>query len=224
MPAVGTHYIVSLCKKAGSTRTAALIAFLYLFGRRIREAIHVRVSMIQNYGGGWVGYLTPVLKQGNPRVCRECKDNGRVPDDRMRMVERVIGETEGHKIFECQVCGHQVERKIPYEIVRVYLESPITQALWPFIQKRMDELKPHEHLFKAQTHSNHITPEMAWQLLHGLDPNIWVHWVRHQRASSLVRETEFDAFDLKEFMKWKSLETAADYVHEARVDEKMKKG
>ncbi|HEY4700144.1 MAG TPA: hypothetical protein VIH27_07270 [Nitrososphaerales archaeon] len=57
-----------------------------------------------------------------------------------------------------------------------------------------------------------ICTTRAYQIVEVLDPSIWPHWFRSQRAAQLALEYGWELYTLMEFFDWKDLETAIRYA------------
>lgn len=51
----------------------------------------------------------------------------------------------------------------------------------------------------------------SYQIVTKINPDVWCHWFRSQRASQLALEYGFSVHDLVEFFNWKTLEMAIHY-------------
>ena len=77
----------------------------------------------------------------------------------------------------------------------------------PLLPTLIDWVEQHpKNLFK-------ITRQRAYQIVSSLDPGVWPHWFRSQRASQLAFEHGFRSEELVEFFNWKDYETALRYAH-----------
>ena len=56
-----------------------------------------------------------------------------------------------------------------------------------------------------------IKRSRAYQIIHELDADVWLHWLRHQRFSHLAKT--MNPYQLREFAFWSSLEPAMSYIH-----------
>ena len=80
---------------------------------------------------------------------------------------------------------------------------PRSEPLCRYLLKYLDYLKG-SNLFK-------IGRVQTYRIVSGLDPQVFPHWFRGQRASQLAFEYGFSVHDLIEFFNWKSLSTAIHY-------------
>jgi len=97
----------------------------------------------------------------------------------------------------------KTRREHAYRTFPIRLDEPLVSYMTDWIRHLRFE---HEKLFK-------ITRIRAYQILRKLDPNIYSHWFRSQRASQLAVEYGFQIHDLLEFFNWTSIKMAAHYSH-----------
>lgn len=209
---VGWPKMVSLCEKAGQrygVQGAALPATVFTGGWRISEAVQ------SDHGGlkpehisfqeskGMVRFLeVSIMKryekvQGTGYICHETGPHA----DRFGRWHGGIHD-EDHKHF-------QTERRVGEEIVRS-CASPLFEPLVPFIQRWWEQVPQGEYLFPFDRFK-------AYRLILSLDPEIWPHWFRSQRASQLGEFEknggyEWDRSSIKDWFKWTSEDIAAIYA------------
>lgn len=82
-------------------------------------------------------------------------------------------------------------------------DEPLCPPLLEFIETRDDR---EDKLFN-------IGRRRVYQIVTRIDPRVWPHWFRSQRASQLAWDYSFDAQKLTEFFNWNDLKTAFKYSH-----------
>jgi len=81
---------------------------------------------------------------------------------------------------------------------------PLKEKLTPYLLEWMDYVKT-DRLF-------HISRVHAWRIVTKINPDVFPHWFRAQRASQLALEYGFDMHDLLDFFAWKSMPMALHYA------------
>jgi len=85
-----------------------------------------------------------------------------------------------------------------YRTFPILRSEPLSHILSDWIQERTKKL------FR-------IGRIRAYQIITKIDPDVWCHWFRAQRASQLALEYGFSVHDLVEFFDWKTLSMAIHY-------------
>lgn len=99
---------------------------------------------------------------------------------------------------------HYLTRRLPvYRMFPVPLSEP-KEVLDAFLE-HVDKVKEGQWLFP-------LTPTRVWQIVKDVDPTVWPHWFRAQRAAQLAREYKWDLHKISEWFQWKDLKTAARYA------------
>jgi integrase len=80
---------------------------------------------------------------------------------------------------------------------------PRREPLVPYLLDYLDLCKS-DRLFN-------ISRVHAWRIITKINPDVFPHWFRAQRASQLAVEYGFDVHDLVDFFDWKSLPMALHY-------------
>ena len=57
--------------------------------------------------------------------------------------------------------------------------------------------------------------DWAYKLIVKWNPNIWLHWIRGQRAFNLHVVYGFDIFQLKDWFNWSKIDTPAWYIRQS---------
>ena len=83
---------------------------------------------------------------------------------------------------------------------------PVKEPLVPYMLKWIDYIGKcgKDQLFG-------ISRVHAWRIVVKVNPDVFPHWFRAQRASQLALEYGFDVHDLVDFFAWKSLPMALHY-------------
>lgn len=206
---VDRNYIHSLIGKADETqyslgyeylklRDKALIALLYLSGRRISELVGRTYEYTRGSHAGEVDVYKGVT-----------------------LSQVWTGFVKGMKVLKmkCRILKKGSWKKGLKEVpatINIHYNDPLTQHVVAWLEYlRNHGYKDSDPIFK-------IKRARAYQIITALDPDVWPHWLRHQRFSH-VAET-MDPYDLKEYAIWESIEPAADYVHRSpgRLLDKVK--
>jgi len=158
-------------------RNKALIALLYLSGRRISELVGRTYVFPDGRVDVWEGVYTSDFSF--KRVAEE-----NVLAMRYRVLKRrsKIEEAEAH----------------------LRLADPLTKYVLDWIAYLKEKYGEDIKLFQ-------ITRQRAWQIVTELDPNVWLHWFRHQRLTHAA--SVMSPYELKQFGRFARLETAMNYVH-----------
>ncbi|RLI00212.1 hypothetical protein DRO19_00135 [Candidatus Bathyarchaeota archaeon] len=211
-------------KKGGAKRrtTEGLMAVR----RNYIEGLISRVDMM-DYGFGLKSGLTPkeqkmrnkaliaLLYLSARRISEIVGRVKKLPDGSVDVWEGVtlddfqFGEVENEKIMRMRIRVLKRGRaknglKVVMDHVDIRLLDPLSKYIidWLNYCKEKGIRKPFN-----------LTRQRAWQILHELDPNIWVHWFRHQRLTHL--SDVMDPFELQDFAKFARIETALNYVHKS---------
>lgn len=163
-------------------RNKALIALLYLSGRRISEF----VGRVYKYGDGRVDVWEGVTVEDFRKGSLEGKEILRV---RFRVLKRGKAKTE-------------------LRVVMAFVDIRLADSFCGYLLDWLQYLGPNH---KGKVFN--ISRSRAWQIINGLDPNVWNHWFRHQRLTHL--SDTMDPWELKEFAKFARLDTALKYVHKS---------
>lgn len=81
-----------------------------------------------------------------------------------------------------------------------------SEPLVPFLVKWLRGKKPDQPLFT-------VSRIRVYQLTTKLDPDIYPHWFRAQRASQLASEYGYSVHQLVEYFDWVDIKTAMRYSH-----------
>ena len=92
-------------------------------------------------------------------------------------------------------------------------DDPLVQVVRAYLDWYDREKPGWENLWGIRTR------QRFWQIVREIDPEIWPHWLRHQRASHLAQV--LNPFELREKMAWAKLDTAIEYVHSV-ADKKIR--
>ena len=199
-------------------RNKALVAMLYLSGRRISELLG-RAYHEDVYSGIQIGDLQlgrigrhevlrvhiRILKKGTrKKKCPACT--------RLNPSDSIVCSRCSRDLTTVKPSG-KLKEVFVWKNIRT--EDPLCQHIlaWLiYLKERRYEGK----LFN-------IKRSRAWQIMIQLDPDIWNHWFRHQRLTQL--SDVMDPYELKEFAEWESITPAVSYIHRApgRILSKIEK-
>lgn len=170
-------------------RDAALIATLFTGGFRAGECVR------EIFPDG----VVTGLKRENIEV---------VEGEKRHLLFKNVMALKGHRKvpgseYVCEDGGrhYQTRRVMLYRIFPVPTDEPLISAILEYAHK----VPEGKHLFP-------VTPTRAYQIVDAVDPSVWPHWFRAQRAAQLAREYGFDLHSLMEFFQWKDMKTALRYA------------
>lgn len=236
LPPVNRQYIIGLIEKVDRLHyddvwkrwVKALIALLYLSGRRISEILGrkypERGPPVDIYEGVKMKSFSVVNVAGRKVLKMHCRI---LKKGRLKIVCPQCRKLNSKDARFCSDCGLELA---PLNIEE--LEKGGIRQVWADIPMRLkDPLMKYVldwlTFLQRNNHVGRVFPitsrQRAWQIMIEIDPNIWNHWLRHQRFTH-VSET-MDPYELKEFAKWETIEPAVDYVHRSvkRILEKTEK-
>jgi len=175
-------------------RDAALLAALFIGGFRagecVREVFH-KDGQVEITSGLKRENVKVIKDTDQPHVlfenCMSLKGHKKIPG-----TEYTSDDGKRH---------HQTKRVPLYRIFPTPIDEPITNTFLTYVEK----IKPDQYIFP-------ITPTRAYQIVTAVDPDIWTHWFRAQRAAQLAREYGFTLHILMEFFQWKDMKTALRYA------------
>ncbi|MCJ7632707.1 hypothetical protein MUP77_10005 [Candidatus Bathyarchaeota archaeon] len=93
--------------------------------------------------------------------------------------------------------------------------DPLTADFKTFIESRKDKPYLFPRLIPLSgdaIEDRHEHTFTMYRDISGIDPILFPHFLRHQRASQLANEREPDPYKLREWFNWKSLDTSAEYI------------
>lgn len=203
---VGWQRIIDLVRRAkvvgdlravpSGDRDAALIACLFIGGFRSSEGTR------EYYTDSAGNELISGVRRDQVKVLRDVENPHILFDGVMAL--------KGHRKIKgtdrLDETGRRRWKTIRIPLYRVF-PVPLTEpsaVLDPFLHW-VDGTPEGENLFP-------ITPTRVWQIVEDVDPTVWPHWFRAQRASQLAREYGFDLHALMEFFQWKDPKTAVRYA------------
>lgn len=111
---------------------------------------------------------------------------------RYKKIGELENPTEKRKMLTQQV---KAFRSFP-----IRTDEPLCKTLMEYVETREAKLF-------------NIGRRRVYQIVTSLDPRIWPHWFRSQRASQLAWDYDFDAQQLSEFFNWNDIKTAFRYSH-----------
>jgi hypothetical protein len=186
-------------------REAALVDALFIGGFRISEAV-------KSHHGG--------LKPGNIVVI-EGKNVLRFVDvSVMKKYRKIagsgylcheIGPHKGRAIWDADHKHFDTQRRVGQDIIR-NCSAPLFEPLVANLRAYTRESPSDAYLFDFSRFK-------AYRVIEKIDPSIWPHWFRSQRASQLGERFqnggyEWNKTDLKDWFKWTSEDTASVYAHD----------
>ena len=207
MEFVGWGYLKELVEKAEATfgfREAALLACLFTGGFRVSEAVQSDhgglkpENVIAVEGKKMLRFKSVyVMKrykkvQGSGYACHE------------------TGPHKGHAVWDADHKHFETVRKVGKEIIRD-APVPFYEPFVPMIRKLHSEAPEGSYLFPFDRFK-------AYRIVEKLDPAIWPHWFRSQRASQLGADFEKGGYEwdnpkITTWFNWSSDETAKVYAH-----------
>lgn len=103
------------------------------------------------------------------------------------------------------------------------LESESGKMLGPYILEHLETLFEEAYIFHHhRNYKRHITRQRAWQIVTKLDPDVWLHWFRHQRFTQVSKVYMEDPIAMHKFTHHKRFESTLHYIHEAKAKKKLK--
>jgi len=200
IPALARYEVLDKIKEM-ELRDRALVCFLYLTGCRIEEACKF-------------------IKETNPRRILIKKDNkGNRVEVPMPIDRKMVGTPITKKQIEIEN-DVMIIRNVRILKRKKMMIRDIPVIIWdkemPFIdtvKEYIDSLKDDDFLFD-------MTRQRGHQIL--AEANLFPHWLRHIRATHLVRDYGFNTEHLRQFTGWTDSKPAAQYVH-LNVDDLLAK-
>lgn len=183
--------IVELCQGAlqripitwNPPRMAALVAFLYMSGRRISEVLGGDIQ----FKGEVVGHAEAIRKRDLYIQATWVTWRGTIL--KMHAPKPVV-----------KVC-------------RINRASKSGGLLWPFIEAHLETLQDEDYLFRQIRANKAITRQYAHMQMRMIDEDVRprLHWFRHQRMTHLSEV--LDPYDLKDEGHFARMDSALWYVH-----------
>lgn len=204
---VGWPYLQDLVAKAEAVfgfREAVMLACLFTGGFRISEAVR------SDHGG-----LKPqnvIAVEGKKmlrfKAVQVMKRYKKVPGT--GHVCHDTGPHKGHAVWDAEHKHFETARRVGKEILRD-APVPFFEPFVPMIRKCVLEVPDGDYLFPFDRFK-------AYRLVEKLDPKIWPHWFRSQRASQLGADIEKGGYEwdnpkITKWFNWSSEETAKVYAH-----------
>lgn len=196
---VSFQYIQNLVKKVDETyytedlklRNKALIILVYYSARRISEILGRTLPL--KMGKAVIG--EDVWEGVKVKHCRFDKRKGR---NILVMKCRILKKGKAH----------------PDSIRKVFSEVALDSE-WPLMDIFLEWFERQKTKGK-DTKLFNIGRSRAYQIIHELDKNAWLHWLRHQRLSHLG--DALNPYQLTERIGfWESIAPSMSYVH-GRMD------
>ncbi len=141
--------------------------------------------------------------------------------------EEISFTTFNEKTFRSYPTGkYLIQRGLKfYEVINPTFPTvgPSGEALSPFILKHLESLTLEDYVFyHTDNKQQHIGRSMAYRILISLEPNIWLHWLRHERFTQLAKVYKDDPLPMHDFTFHKRFETTLGYIRKVRTNEKLK--
>lgn len=185
-------YFNSLCARVDNSRDACLVALLYLSGRRIGELPHLTLNDFE---------ASPdfiVFKTFNEKVFRK----------------KPIGD------YKFLHGGRYYEVIYP----RFSLKSESGRMLGSYVLSHLETLEEGECLFysfRNRDKTKHIGVNRMYKIVRELDPDVWLHWFRHQRFTMIARAFKDSPLAMHQFTKHKRFESTLKYIHLVELEERL---
>lgn len=134
-------------------------------------------------------------------------------------------ETFNEKCFRSKPQGYySIFRKNRY-YEKIHCDFSTTSEAYhilsPFILEHIKDLDDDEYIFKKFRGKGYIGSTMGYKIIRFLCPEIWPHWLRHQRFSAVTEQlkdlpTADLIYSLKEFTKHHRTDSTLAYIHRMR--------
>lgn len=201
-------YLVEICESSKNTRTSCLIALLYLSGRRINEVLELKKKDLI-FTKDFLSFDTfnekcfRTYQQGNFNLKREGIFQTWNPKEKMRITSK------------------DLERFYEKINVSFSITSEAYKQLSPFLLDHIEPLDNEAYIFSKTRGTGSIGYGMAYQNIRKVCPDIWPHWLRHQRFSAVTEQlkdlpTADLIYSLKDFTKHHRTDSTLAYVHRMR--------
>lgn len=203
---VGWNRIEDLVEKA-EDRAKGLIIIGFKTGGRISEILQLREKHFSFDGEFWT--VTLPLEKKYRKVedvkkwkCLKCnrrwtKDEKEYWDEKRWWRKKECKEGGKHKIDTYK--GYTTKKVNDTRDSEFPENEPLNEELKEYVQSCADLLFPHP---KDPTKPMHRS--YAYKLVTQVDGDIWLHWLRAQRACQLAEEAGFQIPHLKQWFKWES--------------------
>jgi integrase len=189
--------ILDYFDKCRSNEQAKYLATLFLTGCRVSEALELKPDSFRWNEHGIVGYNCRVLKHYD----YEKNLDG----------EKITSEVKGRK---WQTQPRSVYRNVFIKRVNELddyfvelLESCDTEYLLPAMTKR-----GHHPLAEPASRA------YAYTMINSIDDKLWPHFLRAQCCSYLIEELRLDAYAIKRWFEWSSLEMSDQYFKRSGIE------
>jgi len=179
----GWDYLLDMVRRCDNMRDRALISTLFETGGRVSEVLMLERRHFKISDDFLVVIAMPVVKR--------YKKVDKYYDEKAKKWRWITEKALGYRSFPIRLD----EKLVPY--VLEWLDYIGDGLLFP------SSVSPQKPLSRIH----------AWRIVTRINPDVFPHWFRAQRASQLALEYGFDVHDLIEFFSWKDLRTAIHYSH-----------
>lgn len=187
-------------------------------GGRITEFIPLTRDKFSFEGEFWTVTL-PLVKRY--RKTKEVKKWKCVKCDRRwkkKPGRDVSCPIEGSHEFE-KYDGYETKSLEKTRTVEFPADEPLSEEMKEWVEGREDLLFPHPYDETVPMRRSY-----AYTLIVGVDPDIWPHWLRAQRACQLSDEADFTLEERQDWFEWKDDEYPRYYgSRKYEMREKMSK-
>jgi integrase len=194
---VGYRKLIELCNSLRLGRDRALFAALFLTGGRVSEVLALEKKNFE-INRDFVIVKDMALIKRYKKLFGWVEYVKAPPENSLKRLYKYSKKIKGDKKFWRQRYKTEITPDTRADF-SFPASEPLANILIAWLAEHDDKLFPHCKRFRA------------WQILNEI--GIYPHWLRAQRASSLISFHNFNMEEMMEWLSWVELSTAMRYGH-----------